>query len=161
MSSSLNIQHCQIIALNGCLLILPASFLVSHTDLTDLTDSFSLQATGILIWSLNGRTPKESKIREIREIRVGKIQHLTFKINHYESKLEIRHQFRHHCPHRRSQLLLHAELQVIASEHELHESNESYLFKGHIRVIREIRVQLNICSKDIFVSFERAASDSV
>ena len=110
MSSSLNIQHCQFIALNGCLLILPASFLSSHTDLTDLTDSFSLQATGILIWSLNGRTPKESKIREIREIRVGKIQHLTFKINHYESKLEIRHQFRHHCPHRRPQLFLHAEL---------------------------------------------------
>ncbi len=39
----------------------------SHTD---LTDSLSLQATGILIWSLNGRTPKESKIREICEIRV-------------------------------------------------------------------------------------------
>ena len=50
------------------------------------------------------------KIREIREIRVGKIQHLTFKINHHESKLEIRHQFRHHCPHRRPQLFLHAEL---------------------------------------------------
>ena len=32
---------------------------------------------------------------------------------------------------------------MIASEHELHESNESYLFKGHIRVIRKIRVQLN------------------
>ena len=105
--------------------------------------SSSLQATGILIWSLNGRTPQGVKIREIREIRVGKIQHLTFKINHHESKLEIRHQFRHHCPHRRPQLLLHAELQMIASEHELHESNESYLFKGHIRVIREIRVQLN------------------
>ena len=30
MSSSLTIQHCQIIALNGYLLILPASFLVSH-----------------------------------------------------------------------------------------------------------------------------------
>ena len=124
----------------------------SHTDLTDLTDSFSLQATGILIWSLYGRTPQGVKIREIR---VGKIQHLTFKINHHESKLEIRHQFRHHCPHCRPQLLLHAELQMIASEHELHESNESYLFKGHIRVIREIRVQLNICSKDIFVSFEK------
>ena len=109
----------------------------SHTD---LTDSFSLQATGILIWSLYGRTPQGVKIREIR---VGKIQHLTFKINHHESKLEIRHQFRHHCPHRRPQHLLHAELQMIASEHELHESNESYLFKGHIRVIREIRVQLN------------------
>ena len=121
----------------------------SHTD---LTDSFSLQATGILIWSLYGRTPQGVKIREIR---VGKIQHLTFKINHHESKLEIRHQFRHHCPHRRPQHLLHAELQMIASEHELHESNESYLFKGHIRVIREIRVQLNICSKDIFVSFEK------
>ena len=113
---SLNIQHCQIIALNGCLLILPASFF-AH--------------------------------------RKFNIQHSTFNINHHESKLEIRHQFRHHCPHRRSQLLLHAELQVIASEHELHESNESYLFKGHIRVIREIRVQLNICSKDLFVSFEK------
>ena len=45
-------QHCQIIALNGYLLILPASFLVSHTDLTDLTDSSSLQATGILILPL-------------------------------------------------------------------------------------------------------------
>ena len=72
-----------------------------------------MQATGILIWSLYGRTPQGVKIREIR---VGKIQHLTFKINHHESKLEIRHQFRHHCPHRRPQLLLHAELQMIASE---------------------------------------------
>ena len=126
----------------------------SHTDLTDLTDSFSLQQRGFSS-GLNGKTPKESKIREIREIRVGKIQHLTLNITLNESKLEIRHQFRHHCPHRRPQPLLHAELQVIASEHELHESNESYLFKGHIRVIREIRVQLNICSKDIFVSFEK------
>ena len=125
----------------------------SHTDLTDLTDSFSLQATDILIWS-QWKNSEGVKIREIREIRVGKIQHLTFKINHHESKPEIRHQFRHHCPHRRPQHLLHAELQMIASEHELHESNESYLFKGHIRVIRKIRVQLNICSKDIFVSFE-------
>ena len=137
MSSSLNTQHCQFIALNGCLLILPASFLSSHTDLTDLTDSFSLQATDILIWS-QWKNSEGVKIREIREICVGKIQHLTFKINHYESKLEIRHQFRHHSPHRRPQLFLHAELQVIVSEHE---SNESYLFKGHIRVIREIRVQ--------------------
>ena len=107
----------------------------SHTDLTDLTDLFFRCKQRVFSSGLNGKTPKESKIREIREIRVGKIQHLTFKINHHESKLEIRHQFRHHCPHRRSQLLLHAELQVIASEHELHESNESYLFKGHIRVI--------------------------
>ena len=114
----------------------------SHTDLTDLTDSFSLQATGILIWS-QWKNSEGVKIREIREIRVGKIQHLTFKINHHESKLEIRHQFRHHCPHRRPQLLLHAELQMIASEHELHESNESYLFKALIRAIRDIRVQLN------------------
>lgn len=84
------------------------------TDLTDLTDSFSLQQR-VFSFGLNGKTPKESKIREIREIRVGKIQHLTFKINHHESKLEIRHQFRHHCPHRRPQHLLHAELQVIYS----------------------------------------------
>ena len=124
----------------------------SHTDLTDLTDLFFRCKQRVFSFGLNGKTPKESKIREIR---VRKIQHLTFKINHHESKLEIRHQFRHHCPHRRPQHLLHAELQMIASEHELHESNESYLFKGHIRVIREIRVQLNICSKDIFVSFEK------
>ena len=115
----------------------------SHTDLTDLTDLFFRCKQRVFSFGLNGKTPKESKIREIREIRVGKIQHLTFKINHHENKLEIRHQFRHHSPHRRPQHLLHAELQVIASEHELHESNESYLFKGHIRVIREIRVQLN------------------
>ena len=75
-TKSLNIQHCQIIALNGYLLILPASFL-AH--------------------------------------RKFNIQQSTFKINHHESKLEIRHQFRHHCPHRRPQLFLHAELQVIYS----------------------------------------------
>ena len=82
----------------------------SHTDLTDLTDLFFRCKQRVFTFGLNGRTPKESKIREIREIRVGKIQHLTFKINHYESKLEIRHQFRHHCPHRCPQLFLHAEL---------------------------------------------------
>ena len=36
---------------------------------------FFVAATGILIWSLYGRTPQGVKIREIREIRVGKIQH--------------------------------------------------------------------------------------
>lgn len=82
----------------------------SHTDLTDLTDYFFRCKQRVFSSGLNGKTPKESKIREIREIRVGKIQHLTFKINHHESKLEIRHQFRHHCPHRRPQLFLHAEL---------------------------------------------------
>ena len=70
---------------------------------------FFVAATGILIWS-QWKNSEGVEIREIREIRVGKIQHLTFKINHYESKLEIRHQFRHHCPHRRPQLFLHAEL---------------------------------------------------
>ena len=63
------------------------------------------------------KTPKESKICEILwnlwENSTFNNQHSTFNINHHESKLEIRHQFRHHCPHRRSQLLLHAELQVI------------------------------------------------
>ena len=131
MSSSLNIQHCQIIALNGCLLILPASFLVSHTDLTDLTDSFSLQATDILIWS-QWKNSEGVKIREIREIRVGKIQHLTFKINHYESKLEIRHQFRHHCPHRRPQHLLHAELRQPLSRSRIFTSlGDEYLLPCH------------------------------
>ena len=43
----------------------------SHTDLTDLTDSFSLQQR-VFSFGLNGKTPKESKIREIREIRVKK-----------------------------------------------------------------------------------------
>ena len=115
----------------------------SHTDLTDLTDLFFRCKQRVFSSGLNGKTPKESKIREIREIRVEKFNIKHSKINHHESKLEIRHQFRHHCPHRRPQHLLHAELQMIASEHELHESNESYLFKGHIRVIREIRIQLN------------------
>ena len=31
-TKSLSIQHRQFIVLNGCLLILPASFLVSHTN---------------------------------------------------------------------------------------------------------------------------------
>ena len=131
MSSSLNIQHCQIIALNGCLLILPASFLVSHTDLTDLTDSFSLQAT---VLTLPHRKNSEGvEIREIREIRVGKIQHLiTFKINHYESKLEIRHQFRHHCPHRCPQHLLHAELRQLLSRSRIFTSlGDEYLLPCH------------------------------
>ena len=91
-------------------------------------------------------------------LSVGKlnIKHSTLIINKNEKGNNSEsNQFRHHCPHRRPQHLLHAELQVIASEHELHESNESYLFKGHIRVIREIRVQLNICSMDIFVSYEK------
>ena len=131
MSSSLNIQHCQFIALNGCLLILPASFLVSHTDLTDLTDSFSLQATDILIWS-QWKNSEGVKIREIREIRVGKIQHLTFKINHYESKLEIRHQFRHHSPHRCPQLFLHAELRQLLSRSRIFTSlGDEYLLPCH------------------------------
>ena len=131
MSSSLIIQHCQFIALNGCLLILPASFLSSHTDLTDLTDSFSLQATDILIWS-QWKNSEGVKIREIREIRVGKIQHLTFKINHYESKLEIRHQFRHHCPHRRPQLFLHAELRQPLSRSRIFTSlGDEYLLPCH------------------------------
>ena len=43
----------------------------SHTDLTDLTDFFSLQATGILIWS-QWKNSEGVKIREIREIRVKK-----------------------------------------------------------------------------------------
>ena len=43
----------------------------SHTDLTDLTDSFSLQATIILIWS-QWKNSEGVKIREIREIRVRK-----------------------------------------------------------------------------------------
>ena len=51
----------------------------SHTDLTDLTDLFFRCKQRGFSFGLNGKTPKESKIREIREIRVGKIQHLTFK----------------------------------------------------------------------------------
>ena len=91
----------------------------SHTDLTDLTDSFSLQATVLTL--PHSKNSEGVKIREIREIRVGKIQHLTFKINHYESKLEIRHQFRHHCPHRCPQLFLHAELlQPLSAHGSLH-----------------------------------------
>ena len=109
MSSSLNIQHCQFIALNGCLLILPAFSLLSPTRISRIS-RILFRCKQRFSPCLTVKTPKESKIREIREIRVGKIQHLTFKINHYESKLEIRHQFRHHCPHRCPQLFLHAEL---------------------------------------------------
>ena len=48
----------------------------SHTDLTDLTDLLRCKQRGFS-FGLYGKTPKESKIREIREIRV---QHLTFNI---------------------------------------------------------------------------------
>ena len=44
----------------------------SHTDLTDLTDLFFRCKQRVFSFGLNGKTPKESKIREIREIRVGK-----------------------------------------------------------------------------------------
>ena len=44
----------------------------SHTDLTDLTDLFFRCMQRVFTFGLNGKTPKESKIREIREIRVGK-----------------------------------------------------------------------------------------
>ena len=60
------IQHCQIIALNGYLLVLPASFLSSHTD---LTDSFSLQAT--VLTKPHRKDSIGVKICEICEIRVG------------------------------------------------------------------------------------------
>ena len=103
----------------------------SHTDLTDLTDLF-FRCKQRFSPCLTVKTPKESKIREIREIRVGKIQYLTFKINHYESKLEIRHQFRHHCPHRRPQLLLHAELRQPLSRSRIFTSlGDEYLLPCH------------------------------
>ena len=44
----------------------------SHTDLTDLTDLFFRCKQQVFSFGLNGKTPKESRIREIREIRVGK-----------------------------------------------------------------------------------------
>ena len=55
----------------------------SHTDLTDLTDLFFRCKQRVFSSGLNGKTPKESKIREIREIRVGKIEHLTLNIKHH------------------------------------------------------------------------------
>ncbi len=44
----------------------------AHTDLTDLTDLFFRCKQRVFSSGLNGKTPKESKIREIR---VEKIQH--------------------------------------------------------------------------------------
>ena len=65
----------------------------------------------------------------------GKIKHSTLIINKNEKGNNSEsNQFRLHRPHCRPQLLLCAELQVIAFEHE---SNES------------------ICSMAIFVSFEK------
>ena len=124
-------QHCQIIALNGCLLILPASSLLSPTRISRIS-RILFRCKQRFSPCLTVKTPKESKIREIREIRVGKIQHLTFKINHHESKLEIRHQFRHHCPHRRPQLLLHAELRQPLSRSRIFTSlGDEYLLPCH------------------------------
>ena len=44
----------------------------SHTDLTDLTDLF-FRCKQRFSPCLTVKTPKKSKIREIREIRVGKL----------------------------------------------------------------------------------------
>ena len=87
----------------------------------------SLQATVLYTSSLT--------VKKICVI-CGKIKHSTLIINKNErGNNSESNQFRHHRPHCRPQLLLCAELQVIAFEHELHESNES------------------ICSMAIFVSF--------
>ncbi len=51
----------------------------SHTDLTDLTDLFFRCKQRVFSFGLNGKTPKESRIREIR---VGK-----FYIQHYSLSL--------------------------------------------------------------------------
>ena len=50
----------------------------SHTDLTDLTDSFSLQATVLTL--PHSKNSEGVKIREIREIRVEKQKHLKLTI---------------------------------------------------------------------------------
>ena len=75
------------------------------------------------------KTPKESKI-------CGNLCNLwensTFNINHYESKLEIRHQFHHHSPHRRSQLLLYAELrQPLGQRLHCHEKRSLLILQQH------------------------------
>ena len=85
----------------------------------------SLQATVLYTSSLT--------VKKICVI-CGKIKHSTLIINKNEKGNNSEsNQFRHHRPHCRPQLLLCAELQVIAFEHE---SNES------------------ICSMAIFVSFQ-------
>ena len=106
----------------------PARFLsfVSHR-FHRFAQILSLQATVLYTSSLT--------VKKICVI-CGKIKHSTLIINKNEKGNNSEsNQFRHHRPHCRPQLLLCAELQVIAFEHELHESNES------------------ICSMAIFVSF--------
>lgn len=77
----------------------------------------SLQATVLYTSSLT--------VKKICVI-CGKIKHSTLIINKNEKGNNSEsNQFRHHRPHCRPLLLLCAELQVIAFEHELHESNES------------------------------------
>ena len=106
----------------------PARFLsfVSHRS-HRFAQILSLQATVLYTSSLT--------VKKICVI-CGKIKHSTLIINKNEKGNNSEsNKFRPHRPHCRSQLLLCAELQVIAFEHELHESNES------------------ICSMAIFVSF--------
>ena len=75
MSSSLTIQHCQIIALNGYLLILPASSLLSPTRISQISRIFFVASKGTHYASQENSEGVE--IREIRGIRVGKLN-----INH-------------------------------------------------------------------------------
>ena len=94
----------------------PARFLLSLPQISQIyTDNSSLQATVLYSSGLTAKNSEGVKNlwKSVESVGKFNIQQSTFNINHYESKLEIRHQFRHHCSHRRSQLLLHAELQVI------------------------------------------------
>ena len=102
-------QHCQIIALNGCLLILPASFCLPHGSHGSHGFFFVASNGYSHLVSMEKLRRSRKSVRSVRSVwEKFNIKHS--KINHHESKLEIRHQFRHHCPHRRPQLLLHAEL---------------------------------------------------
>ena len=94
----------------------PARFLLGLPQISQIyTDNSSLQATVLYSSGLTAKNSEGVKNlwKSVESVGKFNIQQSTFNIKHHESKLEIRHQFRHHCPHCRSQLLLHAELQVI------------------------------------------------
>ena len=60
---------------------------LSRTRISRISRIFFVASNGT--HRLNGKNSEGVKIREIREIRVGKIQHSTFNIQHYK-KMDLR-----------------------------------------------------------------------
>ena len=107
----------------------PARFLLSPTRISRISRILFRCSNGYShLVSMEKLRRSRKSVRSVWE--KFNIKHS--KINHHESKLEIRHQFRHHCPHRRPQLFLHAELRQPLSRSRIFTSlGDEYLLPCH------------------------------